>query len=71
MSKTYKDSSLVIDRLERKFKQKVRAQSQRVIEEENFSPFLEYLYDDEGDDEESTSQTNTHQTRNSLIYRNY
>lgn len=72
MARTYKDSALVIDRLERKFRRKVRSLSQKAIEEERFSPFLEYLYDDEEDDQGGTnhSHMNRHSQSN-VFFRNY
>jgi hypothetical protein len=67
MANTYKDSSLLIDRLERKFKKKVRwSLNRRQIEPQRHKAFLDFLDEDEFLEEDQ--QGDNSQTQIDLIY---
>ena len=72
MAHTYKDNSLFINKLERKFRRKVNLLNRLPNERQKYSPFLDFLYEDEEVEQENSARDSGYDhTRNKTLYRSY
>ena len=72
MAHTYKDNSLFINKLERKFRKKVNLLNRLPNERQKYSPFLDFLYEDEEVEQENSARdTGYDHTRGKTLYRNF